>query len=185
MRRRVLFWAAAAGFGLGGQFDSILLHRILGWHHLMTLAAPDAGALAHAQWDSAFDTGMFAILVLGLSALLIHRAALVESAARCLAGAVLAGFGLWHVLDAVLVHWLLGWHRIRPAAPTPLVWDLLWLALFGIAPLVLALPLLRGLPSDRTAACLAPTDGRAAGTAAPARRSQGTRSQRKGPPHGP
>lgn len=172
MRKQALVWAGLAGFGLAGQFDSILLHRILNWHHLMSLAAPHAGSLVHLQWDSAFDTVMFALVVLGLSALLINRATLVGMQARYLAGAVLAGFGLWHVTDAVVVHWALGLHRIRPAAPAPLMWDLTWLALFGIAPLAVALPLLRAGGADAPA-----------GTPAPERRSQGTRRKRKGPPH--
>lgn len=176
MPKRILVWTAVAGFGFAGLFDSILLHRILKWHHLMSLAAPEAGVLEHNQWDASFDTVSFAVLVIGLSALLIHRAALVQHSGARIAGAALVGFGLWHVVDAVVVHWLLGWHRIRASAPDPLFWDLLWPGLFGVVPLVLAVPLLRG----RAAAARG-----TGGTAPPLPRFEGSRHKRKGPPHAP
>ena len=48
---------------------------------------------------------------------------------------MLIGFGSWHVIDTLLSHWILGIHRIKLDAEMPLLWDLLWLALFGLAPL--------------------------------------------------
>lgn len=188
MRRRVLFWTATAGFGLGGQFDGILLHRILRWHHLMTDAAPQASDLTQAGWDAIFDTVMLALVVTGLTALLVHRPALVVMPARALVGAAALGFGLWHVADAVVIHWLLDWHRIRPSAPNPLVWDLVWLGHFGLLPLIAALVMLRRKavalpdPAPRPAGAARTADS---GTAAALRRSTGTRRHRKGPPHAP
>jgi hypothetical protein len=57
---------------------------------------------------------------------------------------LLAGFGLWHVVDSVLSHWVLGIHRIRVDAENPLAWDLLWLGLFGLLPMALAWGVARG-----------------------------------------
>ena len=182
MPKRILGWTAVAGFGLAGQFDSVVLHHLLKWHHLMSLAAPGAGALAQAQWDSTFDTAMFAVLVLGLTALLVYRNTLVRMPAALLAGAALAGFGLWHVTDAVVVHWALGWHRVHPASPHPLFWDLLWLTLFGIAPLVLSVPLLRSERLPPRIPAPAAASARPEGTPAQDRRFHGTRRKRKGPP---
>ncbi|HCW19239.1 MAG TPA: DUF2243 domain-containing protein, partial [Achromobacter sp.] len=48
----------------------------------------------------------------------------------------LLGFGIWHVVDAVLSHWLTGIHRLRMDVPDPLPWELAWLALFGLLPLM-------------------------------------------------
>ncbi|GAB1578582.1 hypothetical protein BPNSA17_34150 [Bordetella petrii] len=53
------------------------------------------------------------------------------------------GFGTWHVLDALLSHWLLGIHRIRMDVAHPLPWDVAWLVLFGVVPLVIGLRLRR------------------------------------------
>src|SRR5690606_558514 len=46
----------------------------------------------------------------------------------------LIGFGGWHIVDALLSHWLLGIHRIRMDVGNPLFWDLLWLVLLGLLP---------------------------------------------------
>lgn len=40
-------------------------------------------------------------------------------------------------MDGILSHWLLGLHRVKMDSPNPLFWDLLWLAVFGIGPLLL------------------------------------------------
>ena len=69
--------------------------------------------------------------------------------ARPLAAAVLAGFGAWHVVDAVASHWLLGIHRVRMDTDSPLLWDLLWVGVFGIVPLLMAVWMARpGRPGD-------------------------------------
>jgi uncharacterized membrane protein len=44
----------------------------------------------------------------------------------------------------VLSHWLLGIHRIKDDSPTPLLWDVAWLFLFGLLPLALAYRLRQG-----------------------------------------
>lgn len=54
---------------------------------------------------------------------------------RQLAGHALLAFGAWHLVDALLSHWLTGIHRIRADAANPLLWDLAWLALFGLVPM--------------------------------------------------
>ncbi|RWN81820.1 MAG: DUF2243 domain-containing protein, partial [Mesorhizobium sp.] len=38
-------------------------------------------------------------------------------------------------------HWLLGLHRIKMNSDMPLAWDIGWLVIFGIVPLLLALVL--------------------------------------------
>src|SRR5690606_1550538 len=60
-----------------------------------------------------------------------------------LLGSVLVGFGLWHVVDAVLSHWLLGIHRIKLDSPNPLAWDLVWLAGLVLLPFAAGWLLLR------------------------------------------
>ena len=52
-------------------------------------------------------------------------------------GLLACGFGAWHVVDAVLSHWLLGLHRIRLDTARPLAWDLGWMVGFGLLPMAL------------------------------------------------
>lgn len=134
--------ALALGFALGGFFDGILLHQILQWHHLLSLVPGMDDLRLQVLWDGYFHALMYVIAALGLWGL--WRARRKGSLpGGTLAGALLVGFGLWHVTDALLSHWLLGIHRIR-LDDDPLFWDLLWLALFGLIPAAIGWMLLRG-----------------------------------------
>ncbi|WP_173087500.1 DUF2243 domain-containing protein [Devosia sp. 1635] len=144
-----LGWAGfAIGFGLGGFFDGILLHQVLQWHHLLSgleQARQDLRVLV--MTDGLFHLLMYIVTAIGLWLLWRSRQAFAEPGAdRLLLAMALLGFGTWHIIDAVLSHWLLGIHRIRMDVDNPLFWDLLWLAIFGIVPFVAGL-LLRRRPT--------------------------------------
>lgn len=132
---RRLAWAGGwLGFALGGFFDGILLHQILQWHHLLSaLEGPRFADLrVQVLADGMFHALMYVIALVGLWLLWRSRAALAtEGAGRTVAAGALLGFGLWHVADAVLSHWLLGIHRIRMDSEVPLLWDLGWVVVFG------------------------------------------------------
>ena len=132
---------AAIGLGLaaGGFFDGVLLHQILGWHHLLS-AIRSQDLRFQIAWDGGFHALMYAIALVAGAALWRGRS---EIAGRRLAGLLLIGFGVWHGLDAVLSHWLFGVHRVRMDVAAPLAWDLGWLAAFGAAPALLGGWLLR------------------------------------------
>lgn len=138
--------SAALGFALGGFFDGILLHQILQWHHLLS-GLPEAAADLRflVMTDGMFHLAMYGVAALGLFWLWRGRTKIAEDGAGRL-GLVWAmiGFGSWHVVDAVLSHWLLGIHRIRMDSETPLFWDILWLCLFGLGPILLGIWIKRG-----------------------------------------
>jgi uncharacterized membrane protein len=139
------------GFALGGFFDGVLLHQILQWHHL--LSALPAEALRDLRMQ-VFADGVFHALmyVIGAAGLwMLYRARRDFSGARAdriLLGATLIGFGAWHVLDALVSHWLLGIHRIRMDVGNPLAWDIGWLVVFGLTPLFAGFALRRRHPRD-------------------------------------
>lgn len=140
-------WAGLAlGFGLGGFFDGILLHQVLQWHHLLSGIEParrDLRVLIFA--DGLFHLLMYVIAGLGLWLLWRGRRDFaVPGGDRRLLAAALLGFGGWHVLDGILSHWVLGIHRIRMDVDNPLLWDLLWLGVFGLGPILAAFLLRRG-----------------------------------------
>lgn len=191
MRDGVPVWIGAVGFGLAAQLDGLVLQGMLGWHHLLSDARPGASEAAHRLSDAAFDAVMAAVLLAGLLGLLAQRRALPALRPSVALAAGLAGFGLWHVTDAVVVHWLLRLHRVNPRSAHPLVWDILWPAVLGVAPLALAAALLRppqrvpGLDGPPTTTATGPVPAPTitpAGTPPVTRRSPGTRRQRKGPP---
>ncbi|HYD96303.1 MAG TPA: DUF2243 domain-containing protein [Noviherbaspirillum sp.] len=123
------------GFSLGGFFDGILLHQVMQWHHLLSgIGRPPFDDLrVQLLADGLFHAAMYVIAAAGLWKLLKARFALVDRASdRLLVAAALIGFGAWHIVDAVLSHWVLGLHRIRMDVPNPLLWDLLWFGVFGV-----------------------------------------------------
>lgn len=137
-----LRWAGVLiGFSLSGFFDGILLHQVLQWHHLLSGLDGEGWRDLRVQVlaDGLFHLFMYVVAALGLWLLLRARQRLQAAGSqRRLLVSVLAGFGAWHVLDAVLSHWWLGLHRIRMDAAQPLAWDLGWLLLFGLTPLLVA-----------------------------------------------
>lgn len=147
------------GFAVGGFFDGIVLHQILQWHHLLSGLDEPAGSDLPFQTlaDGLFHLLMYVIALAGAVLLVAGRAAGGRGGTTSeILRLTLIGFGTWHVTDAVLSHWLLGLHRIRMDSDTPLAWDIGWLVVFGIAPLVLAAVLPnRGGPSRGAAAAVA------------------------------
>lgn len=140
--RNGLLAAGILGFALGGFLDGILLHQILQWHHLLSLV-PGVDLRAQILWDGWLHALMYVLAVLALGGLWFARHRITR---RGMQGALLVGFGLWHVEDAVISHWLLGLHRIRMDSEFPLLWDLGWLAAFGVVPIILGVILLRRRP---------------------------------------
>lgn len=144
-----LRWALLLGFALGGFFDGILLHQILQWHHLLSLVPGVDGLAGQVLWDGLFHALMYLLGALGLWGLWRAERRGGTLPGRPLAAGLLIGFGLWHVVDSVVSHWVLGLHRIRVDADNPLAWDLSWLVVFGIIPIGLGWLLDRGGPSGR------------------------------------
>lgn len=138
------------GFSLGGFFDGILLHQILQWHHLLSgvSSAPFDDLRTQILADGLFHLAMYIVAAVGIWKLLQARYLLVDrSSDRQLAANMLIGFGVWHIVDAVLSHWLLGIHRIRMNSPDPLLWDMLWFVVFGVLFVAGGILLLRRPPS--------------------------------------
>jgi uncharacterized membrane protein len=124
------------GFALGGFFDGILLHQVLQWHHLLSGLEGEAFRDLRVQIlaDGLFHAKMYVIAVVGLGLLWrAQREFVAPPASRLLLANALIGFGVWHVADAILSHWLLGIHRIRMEAENLLLWDLIWFFVFGVA----------------------------------------------------
>ncbi len=154
---RAFEWAGyTLGFAMSGFFDGILLHQVLQWHHL--LSGIERGALGdlrvQVMADGLFHVLMYVIAAVGLWLLYRSRETFaVPHANRRLLANFWIGFGVWHVVDAVLSHWITGIHRIRMDSPNPLLWDLLWLFLFGI------IPLLVGIRMRKTLTGVGPSTG--------------------------
>lgn len=132
------------GFALGGFFDGILLHQILQWHHLLSNVEAVQDMRLQIMFDGLFHALMYVVAAVALFKLWRARVAMNESgASQRLWGQALIGFGVWHIIDAVLSHWLTGIHRIKVDSPNPLLWDLGWFVVFGVLPALLGWARLR------------------------------------------
>ena len=140
-----LRWAAILlGFSLGGFYDGILLHQILQWHHLLSNVGAVNDMRTQVLFDGIFHALMYVVAAVALAKLWKARAAANgPGAGRQLWGYALLGFGLWHIVDSVVSHWITGIHRIKIDSPNPLAWDLLWVIAFGIVPVLIAWRMLR------------------------------------------
>jgi uncharacterized membrane protein len=142
---RLTLAADVLGFALGGFFDGIMLHQVLQWHHFLSLVPGESLRDIRVQIlaDGMFHIAVYAIATLGLWLLWRARAGLDLEGGQRLLGAALLGFGAWQVVDVVGFHWMLGIHRIRVDVPNPLLWDLGWLGVVGLPPLLAGLWLRR------------------------------------------
>ena len=124
------------GIGLGGFVDGIVLHQILQWHHMVsdvheypptTVAGLEVNTLADGLFHAA--TWFF---VLGASLATLHswRQGRIAPSWSFHFGGVLAGWGLFDLLEGLIDHQLLGVHHVRDDLGGPLSWDLGFLA-FG------------------------------------------------------
>lgn len=153
------------GLGLGGFVDGILLHQILQWHHMLTdtgehPADTVAGLETNTLADGFFHLATWVFVATGM--LLAVRAWQRREPAppwRAQIGMLLAGWGLFNLVEGIIDHQLLGIHHVRDDLGGPIGWDLGFLALGA---LLLIGGLLLARSGERIAAARnAPRVGRA------------------------
>jgi uncharacterized membrane protein len=122
------------GLGLGGFFDGIVLHQILGWHHMIcTTATCQAPTVEHLKrqntQDGYFHLSVWILTIAGV--LLLFNAAREPArrlSGRVLSGAMLAGWGAFNFVEGLIDHQLLGIHHVLPGHPMQFQFDMLFLA---------------------------------------------------------
>ncbi len=129
------------GVGLGGFVDGIVLHQILQWHHMLTSQGdyPDTtvrGLEVNTLWDGLFHAATWVFVAVGLG--LLWRALSANGRGwgwRSPVGLMLAGWGLFNLVEGVINHQLLGIHHVR-AGPHQTLYDVGFLALGVVLVLV-------------------------------------------------
>lgn len=130
------------GLGFGGFADGIVLHQILGWHHLICVSANCQPASIEQLQRQNTQDGYFHLalwLVSLVGTLLLFRAGRYPGPSwdgRVLLGSILAGAGLFDLVEGIIDHQLLGIHHVLPAHPHQLCFDMMFLAL-GVALLMI------------------------------------------------
>jgi uncharacterized membrane protein len=140
--------AVVLGIGFGGFLDGIVLHQLLPWHHMVSAeGCCPATSLAGLEDNTTADGVFHAVtwLVAMAGALLTVRAWREGRLAPpwlAHVGALLAGWGVFNLLDSVN-HFVLGLHHIRDDLGGPLGWDLGFLA-FALTLIAAGAALARG-----------------------------------------
>jgi len=122
------------GAGFGGLADGIVLHSILGWHHMICYSMDcQPTSVAQLQLENTQD-GYF-LLVVWLMVLagtaMLFRAVRIEgseASGRVLLGSMLAGCGAFNFLEGLINHQILGLHHVAPGSPHQFLFDMLYLA---------------------------------------------------------
>jgi uncharacterized membrane protein len=126
------------GLGLGGFLDGIVLHQILQWHHMVSSvdAAPTdtvPGLQLNTLADGFFHLVTWLLVVAAsVTGLAAWRQGRIAPNYTFHFGLVLAGWGIFNVVEGLINHQLLGVHHVRDDLGAPLSWDLGFLA-FGVA----------------------------------------------------
>jgi uncharacterized membrane protein len=115
--------AVVLGVGIGGFLDGIVAHQLLGWHHMLSGWYPREDMTLMMVGDGLFHLLCLVIVLVGV-ALLNRRAPLPE---RVLLGGILAGWGVFNLVEGLVDHQILGIHHVRPG-PGQLAYDLAFLA---------------------------------------------------------
>jgi uncharacterized membrane protein len=108
------------GAGLGGFVDGILFHQILQLHSMLSAWLPRttlAAVEVNMFWDGLFHALTWLTTVIGLA--LLFRAArrpAVRWSARILVGGMLAGWGLFNVVEGLIDHYGLQVHHVVETA---------------------------------------------------------------------
>ena len=119
------------GVGLGGFADGIALHQIAQWHNMGSAVLPPVTMEAMSRnmvWDGLFHAAVW--WVTGLGIVLLWRALRERGTrvpGRAFAGALLAGWGLFNLLEGLIDHHLLQLHHVYERAGLS-SWDWLFLA---------------------------------------------------------
>jgi uncharacterized membrane protein len=134
--------ALLMGLGFGGFVDGIVLHQILQWHHMLTATGDHpadtvAGLETNTLADGLFHMGTWVLVFVGtLLTVRAWQAGRLAPRWRTHAGLLLAGWGLFNLVEGVVDHHLLGLHNVRDDVAEPLWWNVGFLSLGAV--LVLA-----------------------------------------------
>jgi uncharacterized membrane protein len=123
------------GLGLGGFVDGIVLHQVLQWHHMVSARTPPttlAGLEINTVADGFFHVGTWLLVVAAsITTITAWRQGRLAPSWSFHVGLVLAGWGIFDVVEGLVDHQILGLHHVRDDLGAPLSWDLGFLA-FGV-----------------------------------------------------
>jgi uncharacterized membrane protein len=129
------------GIGMGGFVDGILLHQIVHWHNMGSARVPPAtldALMRNMVWDGAFHAAVWLISLAGIYLLLADaRRGKPLPSSRAFTGQLLAGWGLFNLVEGIIDHHILQLHHVRDLPVHVPAYDWLFLAVGGFGFLLL------------------------------------------------
>ncbi len=123
------------GLGLGGFVDGIVIHQLFQWHHMVsnvpaypttTVAGLEVNTLA----DGLFHlVAWFLVLAASIATLVAWRRGRLAPNWSFHFGLVIAGWGVFNVVEGIVNHLVLQVHHVRDDLGGPLSWDIGFLVL--------------------------------------------------------
>jgi uncharacterized membrane protein len=104
------------GAGMGGFVDGILFHQVLQIHNMLSATLPPntlINAKVNMVWDGLFHT--FTWIVTALALALLWNAGKrpdVPWSGRTFSGSMIAGWGLFNLVEGIIDHHILGIHHV-------------------------------------------------------------------------
>ncbi len=114
--RRLIAAGVVLGIGLGGFLDGIVFHQILQVHSMLSARVPKTTITnleVNMFWDGLFHAFTWVMTVAGVA--MLWRAARQPEGSLSggvLSGALVAGWGLFNLVEGILNHYLLGTHHV-------------------------------------------------------------------------
>ena len=140
------------GAGLGGFVDGIVLHQILQWHNMLSSQIPPdnlIGAKVNMTWDGYFHAGVWLMTAIGLKLLWSAGGRRdVPWSGKTFLGSLIAGWGLFNLIEGIIDHQLLGIHHVYEYTDNKLPWDLAFLGIGGILMLTIGFLVIRSGQND-------------------------------------
>jgi uncharacterized membrane protein len=119
------------GIGIGGFIDGIVLHQMLQWHEMLSARIPPTdyvGKSINMFWDGVFHAFTLLVTFTGIVLLwrLLKRSD-ADHSGRLLSGGLLAGWGLFNMVEGIIDHHILKLHNVKEISPNPEMWNLAFL----------------------------------------------------------
>lgn len=115
------------GIGIGGFIDGIVLHQILQWHEMLSARIPPTNYVnksVNMFWDGIFHA--FTLLVTFVGIVLFWRLLQrkdIDRSGFLFSGGLLAGWGIFNLVEGIIDHQLLKLHNVREISDNPGLWN--------------------------------------------------------------
>jgi len=119
------------GMGIGGFIDGIIMHQVLQWHGMFSnIVPPDtvSSKSINMFWDGIFHLFTLTMVVIGILLLKNIIRKTVDGSSRVLTGGLLAGWGIFNLVEGIINHHILKIHNVREV-PDPDPWNFGFLAI--------------------------------------------------------